>query len=60
MVKRIVKKAHSSLIRNRCRYLSTIPKKLVRFMELDDHINYGLQWTLWNDKTVTVKFLPKV
>jgi hypothetical protein len=59
MVVRVAKKCRSSLTRNRRRYLSTVPKKLVRFMELDDNQNYDLQWTLMSDGSLSVRFVPK-
>ncbi len=60
MVVRVAKKCRSSLTRNRGRYLSTVPKKLVRFIGLNDKQNYGLQWTLMNDGSLSVKFVPKL
>jgi hypothetical protein len=37
----------------------TIPKRLVKFMQLDNRLTYDLQWSVYSDGKITVKFQPK-
>jgi hypothetical protein len=61
MVVRVLRRCRSSL--TKVRYggaVTVVPKRLLRLLDLPDNEAYKILWTLWNDKTVSVKFLLKL
>ncbi len=55
----MVRKCWSSLTKSKASYVTVVPKRLIRFMSLDDRLSYELQWTLFSDGQMTVQFKPK-